>query len=94
VTQSLPYTGGSYNVAYLYGYAVFTAMITPLKVSFDGTNSVYVRVGYIYASHLCGLCGNFDGSSANDWQMPSGLNAVDGTQLGESWTVPDSDSVE
>jgi zonadhesin len=89
VTRSLPYFAGPYKVEYKYGYAVFESVIAQLKVSFDGMFSVFVEVGRIYASQLCGLCGNFDDDSTNDWRMSNGLTALGETQFGDSWIVKD-----
>ena len=44
-----------------------------------------------YRQHVCGLCGNFDGSSVNDWITSTGWNALrsrdPGRAIGDSWIV-------
>jgi hypothetical protein len=90
MNQSLPYIGKSYSVIHQYydGYTVFKASTIPLRVSFDGIYSASVEVGHEYATHMCGLCGNFDGTPANDWRMSNGFLAENSTRLGDSWGVP------
>ena len=36
---------------------------------------------------MCGLCGNYDGNSKNDFTTRSGENVVDTLDFGNSWKV-------
>ncbi|XP_038624170.1 zonadhesin [Tachyglossus aculeatus] len=60
-----------------------------LRVRYDGTHFVDVKVPSSYSGQLCGLCGNYNSNSSDDNLLPDGTPADNSTQLGEGWLVPD-----
>jgi len=60
-------------------------------VEYDGWTKISVLVPPEYNSNLTGLCGNFDGNSANDWTKADGTDISgdpDRTNLlGDSYIV-------
>nr|KAF6491512.1 zonadhesin [Molossus molossus] len=63
-----------------------------LRVRWDGDQQLFMSVPSTYYGKLCGFCGNYDGDSSNDNQMPDGRPARDAEELGNSWqTAEDTD---
>ncbi|KAJ8357485.1 hypothetical protein SKAU_G00202790 [Synaphobranchus kaupii] len=56
-----------------------------LMVSYDATSGVQVKVPALYADQVCGLCGNFNRLSEDDYAKPDGSRATDTAELGQSW---------
>ncbi|XP_035699745.1 IgGFc-binding protein-like isoform X2 [Branchiostoma floridae] len=59
-----------------------------LKVSFDGWHHVEVILPETYRSATCGICGNYNGISADDYLTSNGTLAGDAMTFGDSWRVP------
>nr|XP_054766842.1 SCO-spondin-like [Lytechinus pictus] len=59
-----------------------------VQLRWDMAMSIYVTVHPYYREKLCGLCGNFDGNSENDFLMPRG-NMVETSPVSfaESWKI-------
>ncbi|XP_069845370.1 zonadhesin [Dipodomys merriami] len=74
----------------------FIVLQTPfgLTVRWDGDQQLFVTVTSTHAGHLCGLCGNYDGESGNDYLKPDGSPAQDAEELGHSWQVAHNESKE
>ncbi|XP_055085800.1 alpha-tectorin-like, partial [Periophthalmus magnuspinnatus] len=62
-----------------------------LHVAYGGTK-VSVTVPFHYSGKTCGLCGNFNGNPADDFQTPSGLSVTSESDFGTSWKVPGNSS--
>ncbi|XP_072266261.1 IgGFc-binding protein-like [Pyxicephalus adspersus] len=58
-----------------------------LQVRFDGNHYVDVSLPSTFKTHVCGLCGNFNGQSADDVLKPDGSIATNSNELGDSWIV-------
>ncbi|KAG8445086.1 hypothetical protein GDO86_010015 [Hymenochirus boettgeri] len=58
-----------------------------LSVSFDGDQNADITVPNTHQNILEGLCGNYDGRSANDFRRPDGSQVRDVVTFGESWKV-------
>lgn len=48
------------------------------------------QISPFYYSHVCGLCGNFDGKQGNEFQSPSRTDRSDSSCLVLDYLVPDS----
>ncbi|XP_030193878.1 zonadhesin, like isoform X2 [Gadus morhua] len=56
-----------------------------LQVKFDGVHHLEVVVPGDYFNKVCGMCGNYNGNSSDDYLMPNKKPAKDGIELGNSW---------
>uniref|UniRef100_A0A803JYM7 Zonadhesin n=1 Tax=Xenopus tropicalis TaxID=8364 RepID=A0A803JYM7_XENTR len=73
--------------AYISGnYLVFETDFG-LQVRFDGNHYVDVSLPSTYQGHLCGLCGNYNGISGDDFVKKDGSIATNSNDLGDSWIV-------
>ncbi|NWR07181.1 ZAN protein, partial [Paradoxornis webbianus] len=64
-----------------------------LWVRYDGNHYAEVSVPSNYSGLLCGLCGNYNGDPNDDNIKPNGDIASGSTDLGESWLVPENNTV-
>ncbi|XP_077316210.1 mucin-5B-like isoform X3 [Lithobates pipiens] len=51
----------------------------------DKKTTVFIKVSPTYKGNLCGLCGNFDGNSQNDFMAKNMLQVVNVLEFGNSW---------
>lgn len=58
-----------------------------LRVKFDGKQRVEVTLPSTFRQKVCGMCGNYNGIAADDFQNPEGAMEPDSTSLGNSWEV-------
>lgn len=58
-----------------------------LRVTYDLVYHVTVTVPGNYRDKVCGLCGNFNGNSKDDFQMPNNKLAKNENLFGKSWQV-------
>ncbi|NXA82099.1 ZAN protein, partial [Thryothorus ludovicianus] len=72
----------------------YTMVITDfgLRVKFDGKHRVEVTLPSTFGQKVCGMCGNFNGMAADDFQNPEGAMEPDSTSLGNSWEVSNNSS--
>ncbi|XP_059335475.1 IgGFc-binding protein-like [Ammospiza nelsoni] len=63
-----------------------------LRVKFDGNHRVEVTLPSSFAQKVCGMCGNYNGIAADDFQNPEGTMEPDSTSLGNSWEVSNNSS--
>ncbi|KAM4568117.1 IgGFc-binding protein [Fundulus diaphanus] len=59
-----------------------------LVVRYDWDHNLVVTLAGSFAGKTCGLCGNFNGSPADDFATPSGTQASGVVDFGSSWKVP------
>ncbi|NWV38039.1 ZAN protein, partial [Grantiella picta] len=64
-----------------------------LWVRYDGNHYAEVSVPSNYNGLLCGLCGNYNGDPNDDNIKPNGDIASGSTDLGESWLVPENNTM-
>ncbi|NWY07779.1 MUC2 protein, partial [Nothoprocta ornata] len=59
----------------------------------DKKTTIFIKLTADYRGKVCGLCGNFDGKSNNDFTTRSGLQETSTLEFGNSWkqsyTCPD-----
>lgn len=58
-----------------------------VKVLWDGNSFLEVSVPTVYKGRLCGLCGNFNSASRDDWTTRRGRLVLDPDKFGTSWRV-------
>ncbi|NXV58612.1 ZAN protein, partial [Molothrus ater] len=63
-----------------------------LRVKFDGKHRVEVTLPSTFGQKVCGMCGNYNGIAADDFQNPEGTMEPDSTSLGNSWEVSNNSS--
>ncbi|XP_038059591.1 IgGFc-binding protein-like [Patiria miniata] len=62
--------------------------MTIFYVKWDGERTIEVRLPtYLYMGSVCGLCGNFDRNTTNEFQTPNGQQVNDTQEFGNSWIV-------
>ncbi|XP_061227383.1 LOW QUALITY PROTEIN: IgGFc-binding protein-like [Neopsephotus bourkii] len=64
-----------------------------LWVRYDGNHYAEISVPSDYSGLLCGLCGNYNGDPNDDNRKPDGDTASDSTDLGQSWLVPENNTI-
>lgn len=66
-------------------------VVTSLGVQllWDGTNFLQVQAAATYKNQLCGLCGNYNGLSRDDFKNRNGVNLNESTvwEFADSWRV-------
>uniref|UniRef100_A0A7N6FAI2 Uncharacterized protein n=1 Tax=Anabas testudineus TaxID=64144 RepID=A0A7N6FAI2_ANATE len=58
-----------------------------LSVSYDGWSTVSISVPSNYREKTCGLCGNFNGNSNDDFLTPTGQIVTTPDEFGTAWKV-------
>uniref|UniRef100_A0A663N0Z7 VWFD domain-containing protein n=1 Tax=Athene cunicularia TaxID=194338 RepID=A0A663N0Z7_ATHCN len=64
-----------------------------LWVRYDGNHYAEVSVPSSYRGLLCGLCGNYNGDPNDDNIKPNGDIASGSTDFGQSWLVPENNTI-
>ncbi|CAM9326592.1 unnamed protein product [Bubo scandiacus] len=64
-----------------------------LWVRYDGNHYAEVSVPSSYHGLLCGLCGNYNGDPNDDNIKPNGDIASGSTDFGQSWLVPENNTI-
>ncbi|KAJ1132104.1 hypothetical protein NDU88_010434 [Pleurodeles waltl] len=90
----LPVTllGGNLK-AYQTGFTVAVSTDFGLVVTYDGFSHTTVTLLPNYANSTCGLCGNLNSNSSDDFMTPNGTQASTEALFGKSWKVPDNDAL-
>ncbi|KAM6980525.1 mucin-5AC-like [Aplochiton taeniatus] len=58
-----------------------------LILTWDQKTSLFIKLSPQYQGQVCGLCGNFDGNSKNDFTTRSQETVVNSVDFGNSWKV-------
>ncbi|XP_078077361.1 kielin/chordin-like protein [Mustelus asterias] len=58
-----------------------------LSITWDGKGFVEINVPESLQSRMCGLCGNFNGNSSDDFVLPGGEEALSPIEFGNSWLI-------
>ncbi|KAJ3593145.1 hypothetical protein NHX12_005481 [Muraenolepis orangiensis] len=72
------------------GLYIVVVLKPGLALMWDQKTSLFIRLSPTYQGQVCGLCGNFDGNSKNDFTTRSGETVVDTLAFGNSWKVSPS----
>lgn len=88
ITRTLPAHLDSGRVSvYSTGWNTFIITDFGLSVSYDGSSVVHITVPGNYSGATCGLCGNFNGNSSDDFRMQSGILTSSVFEFGADWKV-------
>ena len=63
-----------------------------IKIFWDGVNRVEVTVSSSWQGRLCGLCGDYNGDSTDDFIRPDGQQVSNTDEFVASWAVGDTSS--
>ncbi|XP_045081914.1 LOW QUALITY PROTEIN: IgGFc-binding protein-like [Coregonus clupeaformis] len=90
VLTSLPYYSNNTEVQ-IYRNSRFAVLETHfgLKVSFDWSSEVRVKVPSTYHNAICGLCGNLNDNPDDDLLLPDGKKPMSPKEFGNSYWVAD-----
>ncbi|KAK2919592.1 hypothetical protein Q8A73_001796 [Channa argus] len=61
-----------------------------LVLMWDQKTSLFIKLGPQFQGHVCGLCGNYDGNSKNDFTTRTQETVTDVLAFGNSWKVSSS----
>ncbi|XP_047672189.1 alpha-tectorin-like isoform X2 [Tachysurus fulvidraco] len=87
-TRNLPAVVDSGRVSvYSNGRNTFITTDFGLSVSYDGSWVVLITVPGNYSGATCGLCGNFNGDSNDDFRLQSGRLSFSAAEFGADWKV-------
>nr|XP_046234028.1 IgGFc-binding protein [Scatophagus argus] len=78
--------GGQVSI-YASGSRVFVSANFGLSVTYDGFSTVFISVPSNYSGQTCGLCGNFNGNSNDEFRTPSGMIVTSPDEFGRAWKV-------
>ncbi|OCT73505.1 hypothetical protein XELAEV_18036482mg [Xenopus laevis] len=56
-----------------------------LQVTYDLNHEVLLYISSSYYGQVCGLCGNYNGNSKDEFQLPDGSLASEVTTFGSAW---------
>ncbi|XP_069011698.1 alpha-tectorin-like [Embiotoca jacksoni] len=88
ITKNLPILlNGSRVSIYASGSQTFVSADFGLSVMYDGSSTVSISVPSSYRGQTCGLCGNFNGNSNDEFLTPSGLAVTSAHEFGTAWKV-------
>ena len=65
----------------------------PIKISFDGSARVDITVSSPWKGKLCGLCGNYNDRSEDDFMLPDGSLTASVNDFGDSWLHTETSSM-
>lgn len=59
-----------------------------LIVTYDWNSKLVIKLPSSYYNLVCGLCGNFNGTSGDELKNPAGQSVSSITEWGKSWQAP------
>ncbi|XP_043936388.1 IgGFc-binding protein-like [Protopterus annectens] len=76
---------------YQSGLSVIIEGYNKLKVSYDWNYYLLITLPSSYYENVCGMCGNYNGNSKDDFMTQSMTLATNAIDFGKSWKVNDGD---
>ncbi|XP_065903900.1 P-selectin-like [Dysidea avara] len=61
-----------------------------VRIFWNGRSRVEVTVSKQWANRVCGMCGDYNGNAADDFQDPDGNALATPNEFGESWETDDT----
>ncbi|XP_051776523.1 IgGFc-binding protein-like [Erpetoichthys calabaricus] len=86
VLENIPFNQQDIWV-YRRGIFVIIQADAGLSISYDLESYIQVRVSQNYSNYMCGLCGNFNLNSSDDFKLPNGSKTTDAQVFGTSWKM-------
>ncbi|KAG7239606.1 hypothetical protein INR49_028758, partial [Caranx melampygus] len=72
------------------GIYLVVTIKTGLVLMWDQKTSLFIKLSPQFQGQVCGLCGNYDGNSKNDFATRSQETVADVLEFGNSWRVSSS----
>ncbi|XP_048883722.1 IgGFc-binding protein-like [Brienomyrus brachyistius] len=88
---SLPHSPSPFISLSLAGQYVTLQTTFGLTVRWDGNHYAQISVPSSYSEQMCGLCGDYDGNSNNDFKKPGGALAGNSDEFGNSWQTEEDE---
>ena len=74
------------------GHPVVFLNRSGLRLSWNGWYQVIIKVSSRLQNQLCGLCGTYNGTTADDFTKPDGTLTTSLNEFGNSWLVPSANT--
>ncbi|XP_039268050.2 mucin-5B-like isoform X2 [Styela clava] len=87
VSVALPYIHGDVSVERLSTLSMRLRSALGFDLEWDGKMRVYIRLSSEWRNKVCGMCGNFNSKSTDDWATPQGSVVTSVTTFGNSWKI-------
>nr|DBA15730.1 TPA: hypothetical protein GDO54_003201 [Pyxicephalus adspersus] len=68
-----------------HGISVLLATNFGLQVTYDLDSQVMLNISSSFHGQVCGLCGNYNGDTTDDFRLPDGLLEINPTAFGGTW---------
>ncbi|XP_072230091.1 alpha-tectorin-like [Leuresthes tenuis] len=88
ITRNLPILLNGNISIFASGYQTFVSAGFGLSITYDGWSTVSISVPSTYREKTCGLCGNFNGDSNDEFHTPAGVLVSSPDVFGAAWKVP------
>ncbi|XP_075462271.1 IgGFc-binding protein-like [Ascaphus truei] len=62
-----------------------------IRIQYDWNIFLFIQIPSSFYENVCGLCGNYNGEQADDFQTPVGIQVPGSVEFGKSWKVENVD---
>ncbi|OCT73504.1 hypothetical protein XELAEV_18036482mg [Xenopus laevis] len=62
-----------------------------IRIRYDWNTFLIIKIPSSYTDNVCGLCGNYNDNSNDDFETPEGTRVSSAVELGRSWKVSGND---